>query len=136
MNEIKDMEKQAKHNKENYMLTFADFQEINRVRCELAFRHPVNDWNINDWATAVGGEMGETIQEIGKLLTFLDTAKKIRRLDDPEKLEQLVDQVAEELADIITYCDLTMTRINRDTATEIIKKFNKVSDKRNCDIKI
>jgi hypothetical protein len=122
------------------LLTFEEFSATNELRCEQAFKHPVNKWSINDWATATGGEIGEAIQELGKLLTFLDTAKKIKRLEDEpldrERLEQLLDQFAEELADIITYADLTLSRIRRNTAAELIKKFNKVSDKRGCPIKL
>lgn len=121
-------------------LTFNQFQIINQHRCEQGFYHPVSKWDINDWATATGGEIGEAIQELGKLLTFLDTAKKIKRLEDhpynDEELVRLLDQFAEEIADIITYCDLTMTRIRRNTQAELIKKFNKVSDKRGCAIKL
>jgi hypothetical protein len=127
---------------EGYSLTFAEFQIVNKKRCEAAFKHPVDTWSINDWATATGGEIGEAIQEFGKLLTFLDTAKKIKRLEDsPPNDEELVrllllDQFAEELADIITYADLTMTRIKRNTEVELVKKFNKVSDKRGSNIKL
>jgi len=121
-------------------LTFDHFQKVNERRCEEGFRHRVAKWSINDWAAATGGEIGEAIQELGKLLTFLDTAKKIKRLEDEpfdgEKLEKFLDQLAEEISDIITYCDLTMTRIGRKTAEEIVKKFNKVSDKRGCSIKL
>jgi NTP pyrophosphatase (non-canonical NTP hydrolase) len=121
-------------------LTLNRFQKVNEKRCEAAFKHTVSTWSINDWATATGGEIGEAIQELGKLLTFLDTAKKIKRLEDhpynDEELVRLLDQFAEELADIITYADLTMTRIRRNTEVELVKKFNKVSDKRGSNIKL
>lgn len=76
-----------------------------------------SDWSLNDWFTALAGETGEA----GNLF------KKIRRGDFT--LEEIHDELADELADIITYLVILSARagINLEEAT--INKWNKVSDK-------
>jgi NTP pyrophosphatase (non-canonical NTP hydrolase) len=107
-------------------LSFARLREINVARCEAAF-HPLNEWTPTDWATAVGGEVGEALNEVKKLRR-LDWAD--RTIDTPEHREELADKIAEELADTVIYADLLAARVGRDLGEAIRKKFNEVSAKR------
>lgn len=98
------------------------FPRANQLRCEEDFRHKFVPedfdegavWGRLEWAVAIAGEAGELCNLI----------KKWRRGDH---IPNINDKIAEELADVITYCDLLMQYIGRDTEEELVKKFNKVS---------
>lgn len=100
-------------------MTFRDFQEANKRRCEEGFGHPVAFdeplWPIQNWALAICGEAGELANLIKKCLRGDFT------------IEEKRDEILEELADVITYCDLAMSALDADTGTELRLKFNKVS---------
>ena len=64
--------------------------------------------------------------ECGECLNFI---KKMRR---GEKIP--IESVAFELADIIIYADLLAARLNIELDKYIVKKFNKVSKKKRCNI--
>lgn len=105
-------------------LTFKAFAAANATRCETAF-HPVDAWTPTDWATAMAGECGEACNLI----------KKLRRLDDgPDKpynagvdRTALVQAIGKELADLVTYADLTAQRLGLTLGKEVRDKFNEVS---------
>ena len=42
-------------------MTFGQFSEANRKRCESpqGFNHPLDGWSTSDWLTATVGELGE-----------------------------------------------------------------------------
>lgn len=95
-------------------LMFREFQEMNRTRCDEAF-HPTKEWPIQNWALAIAGEAGE----------LCNLVKKVIRGDFT--LEEKRQEILEEIADVMTYCDLAMTHLDADTATELMAKFDKVS---------
>lgn len=121
-------------------LTFRELKDKNIIRCEEAFGHPFETWSINDWAVATFGEVGEAIEKFGKVLSLLNVAKKIKRMEDclanQSEMDNLIKELRTEIADIVIYCDLWMTRLGGDLAKEIIHKFNEVSDKRGSTIKL
>lgn len=86
------------------------------------FGHTLNSWSPLEWAGAMAGEVGEAC----------NIAKKMRRLKDgcsvntPEQTV-LVDNLAEELADIIIYADILAASLNISLEDAIRSKFNKVS---------
>jgi NTP pyrophosphatase (non-canonical NTP hydrolase) len=84
-------------------------------------------WNITDWTNALCGEAGE-------LANF---AKKVRRarLTDPT-LDEAKEDLAHELADIVTYADLIATKLGINLAEAVRAKFNIVSDRVGSDIKL
>ena len=106
-------------------MTFKDFQKWNVKRCEEVFHKvPVNQvrsseeiWTVEDWCLAIAGECGE----------LCNLVKKIRRGDFT--LTEKRRELAEEIADIITYCDLAMSSLGLDTGEEVIQKFRKVSQR-------
>ena len=106
----------------NNDLTFDTFQRTNAKRCREAF-----DQNLHDeefFCIAIAGEVGEMCNEY----------KKVLRGDVP--LDAVRGKLLAELADIITYADLMITKLGGNTEIELIRKFNIVSDRRNCDIKL
>lgn len=116
-------------------LTFNHFQDANRARCEAGF-FPLDKWSIAEWTNAMAGESGEAC----------NIAKKLIRgdYDRDETIAALLD-LAEELADVIAYADLCMSRIHHRleelgvddpeqlnaarTGNAVAAKFNKVSQR-------
>lgn len=104
----------------NRNLTFQRFSEMNRVRCEEVF-HPLSSWSLTDWTNACAGEVGE-------LCNF---AKKLRRGEDiPE------EKLGKEIADAVTYLDLTAQRMGFRLVDLLVDKFNMVSDKYGSAVKL
>jgi NTP pyrophosphatase (non-canonical NTP hydrolase) len=101
-------------------LKFSQLRQTNVTRCESAF-HPVNDWSPTDWATAAAGELGEACNMI----------KKMRRGD-----EVSLTEIGYELADAITYIDLLAARLGIDLGAMVRAKFNIVSKRENCEVRI
>ena len=97
-------------------MTFKEFQEANRTRCERDFHRP-RPWPVPLWCLAIAGEAGE----------LCNLVKKIERGDFT--LAEKRQDILEEVADVITCCDLLMTFLDADTATELRRKFNIVSER-------
>ena len=76
-----------------------------------------SDWSLNDWLTAVVGELGE----LANLL------KKIRRGDFT--LEEKQNEIAHELADVQTYLDILAAQCGVDLGAATVEKFNLVSER-------
>lgn len=103
---------------DNYMprpsLNFAALAAINVLRCEEVFGGH-QDWSLNDWATALAGEVGE----------MCNLLKKRRRG------EMILDEeIAKELADVILYADLLATHAGINLERAVVQKFNEVSFRR------
>ena len=83
-------------------LTFAEFQTLNARRCEQAF-HPNGDkWPIQNWCLAIAGECGEALEVAFISQEWFESAQFI--------------ELFKELADIIIYCDSTVSSLGGDTA--------------------
>jgi len=76
-----------------------------------------SDWSLNDWLTAVTGELGEAANVL----------KKVRRGDFT--IDQARPELADELADVATYLDILANQCGIDLGKAIIEKFNRVSAK-------
>lgn len=107
-------------------LTFNTLREANLVRLPLfknnlgnpAHSHPEGkDWSINDWTTAVLGELGE----------FANVAKKYRRGDITK--EEFIKYASEELPDVQIYLDILAFQCGINLGNATIEKFNKTSRK-------
>ena len=107
----------------NSFMRFAEFQEANDKRCKESF-HGSDGWPVPMWCLTIAGEAGE----------LCNLVKKVERGDFT--LESVRHQVLEEIADVITYCDLLMTQLGADTATELSRKFNIVSDRVGSGVKL
>ena len=89
------------------------FRLKNKARTEDVF-HPIDEWSPTDWATAMAGECGEACNLI----------KKLPRGDDIK-----TEDIADEIADMVTYADLLCERLGISLSDAIVRKFNKVSYK-------
>lgn len=114
-------------------LTFAQLRAANLARLpefrnaqgEPAHSRPDGfDWSLSQWSNAVCGELGEAANLI----------KKIERGDF--RLELARDALAEELADVQTYLDLLAHRAGVDLAAATIAKWNKVSIRVGCALRL
>lgn len=76
-----------------------------------------SDWSLNDWLTAVVGELGEAANLL----------KKIRRGDFT--IDQARPELADELADVLTYLDILASQCGINLGKATIDKFNRVSQK-------
>lgn len=116
------------HMDEPIPLTFQEFARVNRERCNRW--HPGfpadKAWTGADWSNAMCGEAGETANIV----------KKIRRVetgtapgpDDPP-MERLIEMLADEIADTVTYADLLATYYGIDLAEAVTRKFNRISER-------
>lgn len=104
-------------------LTFEQLRKANAKRC-AAYFHPVNEWSETDYGCALAGEVGE-------LCNFL---KKRRR--NLEETENHREDCKKELGDVIAYADLVATRLGLKLEDCIRDKFNEVSKRKKCKIKL
>ena len=105
-------------------LTFNQLRAANRARLPLfknrrggpAHADPDGaDWALSTWCNAVLGELGEAANII----------KKIERGD--MTLAEARPDLADELADVVTYVDLLAFRIGVSLGAHVASKFNRVS---------
>ena len=75
------------------------------------------DWSLNDWMTAVVGELGESANVL----------KKVRRGD--LTLEEALPLLTQEFADVVIYMDLLAQRAGIDLGQAVMDTFNAKSVK-------
>lgn len=114
-------------------LTFNKFQEINKKRNE-EFCDFADGWVAENWSNALAGETGEFCNWVKKM----DRLKKGYRSKptDPATEEELKEKLGEELADIICYVSLSASYFGFNLEDILIKKFNEVSDRFQCSMKL
>lgn len=97
-------------------------------------------WTGADWSNAMCGEAGEganVVKKLRRIATGLWPTNKYPG-DSPEQIDVgklsaeeahpvLVEMLANELADVITYADLLAAFYGIDLELAIVKKFNRVS---------
>jgi len=107
-------------------LSFNTLREANTARLpqfknakgEPAHSEPDgSDWSLNDWMTAVAGEVGEAANML----------KKVKRGD--LTLEEARPDIAKEFADIVTYLDILAKQAGINLGDAVVSKFNEVSKK-------
>lgn len=103
-----------------------ELRKVNEKRSIEGFKMGLKDWTLPEWGNAVAGEVGEMCNVI----------KKIKRGDFINNPKEGIDKLKSEMADVVIYIDLIATRENIDLGEAIISKFNEVSDRVGCDIKI
>lgn len=132
--------------------TLEILRSVNIERSEKAFGHKLNAWSPAQWSNAMAGEAGETVEVLNDLLSMAvhagracNITKKYERGDYDENDGTGYDQtdhirfqedLGKELADVIIYADLLAARCGINLCVAIRRKFNEVSDRRSCDIKI
>lgn len=94
-------------------LRFSDLRAANMARRKS---FPISDdWTLNDWMTALAGEVGEAANIL----------KKIRREDFA--LDDARDALSDELADVQVYLDQLALAAGIDLGASTVRKFNEVS---------
>lgn len=106
------------------MLSFTDIRAKNVLRSERDWKHKLSDWSIAEWGNALAGECGEACNVMKKILR-IDQNIRVELADKTR--EQYVEDLAEELADVFLYLDLTAAAAGIDLQQAIIRKFNKKS---------
>jgi len=114
-------------------LRFSDLRKANLKRLPLfknahgkiAHSSPDgSDWTPSDWIMAVMGELGE----------LANILKKLRRGDYEQY--QVQQAIEDELADVQTYLDILAFNLKVDLGQATINKFNQVSRRVDCDVKL
>lgn len=101
-------------------LTFKAFREANVARCVKWHPQGINSWSPSDWLTAVTGELGE-------LASLIKMRNRERDQLPGNKFSPTQKQIADEIADVLTYLDLLAEACGVDLATAAVEKFNEVS---------
>jgi NTP pyrophosphatase (non-canonical NTP hydrolase) len=101
-------------------LTFAEFRRANVDRCLKWHPQGIESWSPSDWLTAVTGELGE-------LASLIKMRNRERDRLPGNKFSPTQKQIADELADVLTYLDLLAEVLNVDLASAAVEKFNEVS---------
>lgn len=103
-------------------LTFASFRAANVARCAKWHPAGIDSWSPSDWMTAVTGELGE-------LASLLKMRNRERDGLPGNKFSPTTEQIADELADVLTYLDLLAHVLGVDLGRAAAEKFNKVSER-------
>ena len=105
-------------------MTFGQFSEANRTRCESpqGFKHPLNGWSTSDWITATMGELGEAANVVKKLNRYRDGVPG-NKVSEAELREQL----RKEIGDVFVYLDLMAQSLGFSIADAAAEVFNSKS---------
>jgi NTP pyrophosphatase (non-canonical NTP hydrolase) len=103
-------------------LTFAAFRAANVARCVKWHPEGIGSWSPSDWLTAVTGELGE-------LASLLKMRNRERDGLPGNKFSPTQKQIADELADVLTYLDLLAEVLGVDLGCAAVSKFNEVSER-------
>lgn len=136
-------------------LSFEDLRQANQDRLKAAW--PAEDpWGPWDWTNAMVGEVGEACCEGLALLTALSAkagatanlTKKMHRVwpagqfqtewnkTEDQRIDELTDRLAAELADVVIYADLLASKLGRSLESCIKDKFNTKSDEIGSTVKL
>lgn len=83
-----------------------------------------SDWSPAQWLQAVIGELGE----------YANVMKKVERGD--LTFDEVKPLIEKELADVMTYLDLLAFRVCVDLSKAVEQKFNEVSERVGCSLRI
>ena len=103
-------------------LTFDAFRKANVARCLKWHPAGIASWSPSDWLTAVTGELGE-------LASLLKMRNRERDGLSGNKFSPTQKQIADELADVLTYLDLLAEVLGVDLGRAAVEKFNEVSQR-------
>lgn len=101
-------------------LTFEQFRRANVARCLKWHPAGIESWSPSEWLTAVTGELGE-------LASLLKMRNRERDALPGNKFSPTQKQIADEIADVLTYLDLLAEALGVDLGAAAVEKFNEVS---------
>lgn len=118
-----------------------ELKKVNSQRSREGFGMELHDWSLSQWSNAVAGETGELCNIIKKVERGDFHKRPENKSENPEfnnayAAAQYREEIGKEAADIVIYLDLLLTREGIDLGAEIVKKFNEVSDRVKCSVKI
>lgn len=117
-------------------ITYEEFSQKNLQRVTLW--HPTfgtdapNAWTGADWSNAMAGECGEACNVVKKIRR---QETGIRGTKDPD-YNELIAMLGLELADTVTYADLLAQHYGLDLGTQMIVKFNYISEREGLPVTI
>jgi NTP pyrophosphatase (non-canonical NTP hydrolase) len=106
-------------------LNFNSLRAVNVTRCARWHPPESSPWTAADWSNAMCGEAGEAANKVKK---FRRWETGTRNQGDPPPAE-LLQEIADEIADTIIYADLLANYFKIDVADAIRSKFNRTSVK-------
>jgi NTP pyrophosphatase (non-canonical NTP hydrolase) len=104
-------------------LTFRALRAANVLR-KARWHGETDEWTGADWSNAMCGEAGEAANIVKKLRRH--ETRTGTEYNTPE-VEALLPRLAEELADVVIYCDLLAAKYGLDLGSAVVGKFNHVS---------
>ncbi len=107
---------------EREALTFDQFRAANVARCVKWHPAGIDSWSPSDWLVAVTGELGE-------LASLLKMRNRERDGLPGNKFSPTQKQIADELADVLTYLDLLAEVLGVNLGAAAVEKFNEVSER-------
>ena len=110
------------HRPARQALTFDEFRAANVARCLKWHPQGIESWSPSDLLTAVTGELGQ-------LASLLKMRNRERDGLPGNKFSPTDCQVADELADVLTYLDLLAATLGVDLGRAAAQKFNEVSER-------
>jgi NTP pyrophosphatase (non-canonical NTP hydrolase) len=110
-------------------LSFDQLRAANVERCETAF-HSVDAWEPWSWSNAMAGECGEACNLTKKMQRIWPANQYILNWNKTEdqRLEELAERLAGEIADVVIYADLLAARIGKSLGECVRQKFNEKSE--------
>lgn len=106
------------------MFDLSAFQKLNHQRCLKWEEGAKREWTLAEWTNAMAGECGEACNISKKLLR--DDLGMTGNFKIPH--EELRENLANELADVVIYASLTAERLGIDLGERIRQVFNKKSE--------
>ena len=118
-----------------------ELKKVNEKRSLEGYKMKLTDWSLSQWSNAVAGETGELCNIIKKVERGDFHKRPENQSQNPElnndyAAAQYREEIGKEAADIVIYLDLLCTREGIDLGDEIVKKFNEVSKRVNCNVVI
>lgn len=108
---------------EDETLTFAELSAVSQSRRDRWHTPDTEPWTGADWSNAMCGEAGEAANVV----------KKLRRhetgMADKIPVDELVRMLADELGDVVAYCDLLGRHYGIDLGAAVARKFNFISER-------
>lgn len=104
-------------------LTFRSLRDANAAR-KVRWHGDADEWTGSDWSNAMAGECGEACNIVKKLRRHETHTGTSYNTPEPQ---YLLDALADELADVVTYADLLAYKYNIDLGWAVRRKFNRVS---------
>lgn len=106
------------------MLSFEEFSKVNRQRNSEYFAG-CKEWLEVDWGNAIAGEAGELCNMI---------KKRRRNWKESDRIPD--EDLGKEIADVVCYLDLLADKLGLSLEQVVRNKFNEISDRYDCPIKL